>query len=304
MMSKKLILIIAGAIIAGAGIFWLMKSLISKDQGPASLKITSSPTVTVFLDNQHLGKTPYEGTVKTGEYTLKLIPESETNTLSWETKIKLASGLLTYINHDFGDQELTSGGEILTLEKITGSKAEISVLSTPDGASVILDGSPQGTTPLMLANIEAGDHEINVSASGFLERGVKIKTTPGFKLVASFQLALSTATPSASPNPASSANPSGTPKPSPKVTPTPKSTASPSAEISRPYVKILETNLTCESTTCLNVRMEPNKNATISATVKTGENYPLLDEQSGWYKIKYESTREGWISGQYAEKYE
>ena len=292
-MNKNIILVSIGAVLVGVGIFWATRLLLGRETGPAILKITSTPQATIFLDTQHLGKTPYEDKVKSGEYTLKLIPESETTAVSWQAKVKLSPGVLTFINRELGEQELTSAGEILTLEKISGKLAEIAVLSTPDGAQVSLDGASRGTTPLVLQNIEPGDHELSLSAPGFVQRGVKVKTTPGFKLVASFQLALSSAqaTPSATPTPA----PTGSPKP----TTSPRPTVSPGVELPRPYVKILDT-----PTGWLRVRFEPSTSATEAAKVNPGETYPLLGEQSGWYKIRYEGINEGWISGQYAEKFE
>lgn len=302
-MNKKIFSIVLGVFLIGVGIFFIAKFLTNKEQGPASLKITATPTSTIFLETQHLGKTPFEDKVKSGEYTLKLIPEGGT-TSSWQTKIKITPGVLTYVNHEFGDQELTSAGEILSLEKISGKTvAEIAVLSTPDGAQVSLDGSNKGSTPLVVSNVEPGDRELTVSAPGFVKRGVKVKTTAGFKLVASFQLALSSvsATPSPSPTTTPGASPKTSPKPtaSPKVTASPKLTASPSAELQRPYVKILDT-----PTGWLRVRMEPSTSATEAAKVNPGQTFPLLSQQSGWYKIRYEEKKEGWISGQYAEKFE
>ncbi len=290
-MNRNIIFIVLGAVLLGLGIFAGLRLLSNRNQGPANLKITSNPATTVFLDTQHLGKTPYEGEVKAGEYTLKLIPEGPAAP-SWQTKINLAPGVLTFVNHDFGDQELTSAGEILTLEKISGKNAEVAVLSTPDGAQVTLDGTLRGATPLVLPNIEAGDHEVSVAAPGFLTRGVKVKATPGFKLVASFQLALSTtASPSATPSP------SGSPTASPKTSPKPSGT--PGTALPKPYVKILDT-----PTGFLRVRMEPSTSATEAAKVNPGETFPLVDEQSGWYKIKYSGANTGWIAGQYAEKFE
>lgn len=296
-LSKNFILGILGVIILVLGIFVVSKFLINRNQASANLKILSVPQATIFLESQHLGKTPYEDKTKAGEYTLKLIPESGASNLSsWETKIKLTSGVLTYINHEFGDQEVTSAGEILTLEKISSKNSEIAVLSTPDGAKVTLDGLDRGITPLVLSEIEPGDHEISLTTSDYLDRAIKVKTSPGFKLIASFQLAMSTI-PSPSATPSASPVASTSPKPTPKTSP--KSSASPSSSLKKPYVKILET-----PTGWLRVRVEPDKNATEAAKVNPGETYSLLGEQSGWYKIKYQETSEGWISGQYAEKYE
>jgi len=51
----------------------------------------------------------------------------------------------------------------------------------------------------------------------------------------------------------------------------------------------------------LNVRSGPGQNNPIIAKVVPGETYPLLEETSGWYKIKL-PTQDGWISSQYAKK--
>jgi len=52
------------------------------------------------------------------------------------------------------------------------------------------------------------------------------------------------------------------------------------------------------------VRKEPSTASDEVAKVNDGEQYPLLDSQSGWYQIEYAAGQTGWISGQYAEKFE
>ena len=54
----------------------------------------------------------------------------------------------------------------------------------------------------------------------------------------------------------------------------------------------------------LNVRQEASTSAEILTKINPGELYSLLDENNGWFKIVYEDSKEGWISGQYAKKYE
>jgi hypothetical protein len=51
----------------------------------------------------------------------------------------------------------------------------------------------------------------------------------------------------------------------------------------------------------LNVREGPSQANKILTTVKPGEKYPLLKEQSGWYQIKVGNIN-GWVSSQYAKK--
>jgi hypothetical protein len=302
MINKRLIILILGVALIIGGIFLFIRLLAGRGQGQAILKIKSTPSATVFLDTQHLGKTPYEGKAPSGEYTLKLVPESGSFASSWETKIKLAPSVLTYINRELTDQELTSAGEILTLDKISSPKGEIAVLSNPDGAQVSLDNQEPKLTPTSFLEVDEGNHELSISSPGFKSRSIEVKITPGFKLVVSVQLAFSSeASPSASPSP----SPSGTPKPttSPKAGASPKPTVSPAVQIPKPYVTISQT---CwpECPGQLRVRVEPDKTATEAARVDAGDSFPLLEQKSGWYKIRYEGTKEGWISSQYAKKFE
>lgn len=275
----------------------------------AVLKVNSSPEVTVFLDNQNLGGTPYKGEVEAGEYTLKLVPD-DSNFSSWESRITLKSNLLTYVNRDLGASDVLSGGETLELEKISGKNGQISVISTPDGATVSLDSEVKDVTPLVLDDIEPKVYDLLVSKDGFKPRALKIEVTSGYKVLATFNLAASSqgelsASPSADPN--ASADPDASPESSPKSSPAEK--PSPSAKTSsakssppaKPYVEILDT-----PTGFLNVRDEPSTSGSeILTKVDPGEYFKLLDENdSGWLKIEYKKGEEGWISGQYAKKYE
>lgn len=307
--NKRVIVIGVGVLVLGTVIFFLAKFFLIKENGPASLKITSNPAATIFLDNQHLGKTPYEDKVKPGEYSLKLVPDSINNAASFEAKIKLEPATLTFINRNLKENELVSSGESLTLEKINSKSSEVAVLSTPDAAMINLDGINKGTTPQILTkDVDPGDHEISVSANGFSDGKINVKAISGYKVIVSFKLALLTMPENAT----NSAGASPTPKPtaSASATATPKSSTSPSGtpkpEPARPYVKILDTgtNLSTCSVNCLRIRVEPNAAATEAGKINSGETAPFLGEQSGWYKIKYETTKEGWISGQYAEKFE
>lgn len=315
---KKILILILGVVVLGGGVLLFLKSRLgSEGQGQAVLRVNSNTTATVFLDGRDIGKTPYEDKVAPGEYTVKLIPESTvTSLVSWEEKVRLTPNLLTYVSRDLGESEVTSAGEVLTLEKIAGTDAQIAVITTPDGATITLSGSDKGTTPQVLEGIEPGNYDLTVATSGYTSRTVKVKTTGGYKLTAAFQLAL-VSEPSVSPTPTPtpigegpSSTPKATPKGAVKASPkaTPKATSVPGASASpktkasppaKPYVEILDT-----PTGFLRVRKEPSTSAEELARLSPGEFFPLLDEESGWYKIEYESDKDGWISGQYAEKFE
>ena len=251
------------------------------------LKVASNPTASVFLDNKHVGRTPVETKVASGDYTIRLVPETTTQTLaSWQDSIKIAPDILTYVNANLAESEFTTSVETMWLEKISSKLAEVAVRTNPDGAMASIDGETKGITPISIPNITAGDHALAIISSGFLPRNIKIKTTAGYKLNAIIKLALSGETPEV-------ASPSSTPQP------TPTKSSGAATDPAKPFVTIKDT-----PTGFLRVRVEPSTSASEAARINPGEKYHIEDEKTGWYQIKYDAKNLGWISGQYATKTE
>jgi len=253
-----------------------------RDNRQAGIKIVSTPVASVFFDDDLKGKTPFDQKMSAGTYLIKLTPDG-TDMTSWQKEINLQAGLITYINRELGKSELSSSGEVLILENTGEDKSSISVISTPDGATVALDGQEKGTTPLLLSDIEVGEHTLFVFAPGFRDRQVKVNTTSGHKLIVEIQLALV--------NDEKEATDSATTDSESKDT---SETSSSGATL-----KILDT-----PTGWLRVRFEPTLSASEAAKVDPGDEFELLDEKEGWYKIEYEKGKEGWISSRYADKAE
>lgn len=303
-MGKKLLLFFATI---GAS-FFLSGCTLKK--APAALQINTTPASNVFIDGKLLGKTPYQSSdFKEGEIVIKLIPEStDTPLSSWESKIKLTSGVLTLIDRELSASENTSSGQILTLEKIKDTKsAAMSIISDPDGALIKINGEAKGFSPLTQEGISEGDYEISASKENYIEKRIKAKVAMGYKLIVNVKLSQGASqvviTPSPTRIPSGKITPSAKVTPVGKITPTgkvtPKPTLSSSDNLEKPYVLIKDT-----PTGWLRVRTGPAISGTELAKVNPGEQYPLLGEQTGWYKIQYASGKEGWVSSQYAEKFE
>lgn len=267
------------------------------------LRVNSEPAASIFLNNVHKGRTPFEGKVPAGEYTIKLVSDSPVVDVSpWQGKINVSPNLLTYVNRDLSVLEISSAGEVLWLEKISSSQSELLVTTVPDGATIILNDETKGVTPMTIAAVDPGDYSLTVSSPGFLSRTVKVKLTGGYKLNASVQLALSpqntieTDTPEATSG--SDLNPEPSPSPSPDGQEKDKE-ASPSSDMpdpEKPYVVISST-----PTGFLRVRSEPSVLSDEISRVEPGDKFTILDTEKDWYKISYDGKNEGWISGQYAD---
>ena len=300
-MKKKGLMIIVG-ILALVLIGIIVKTKFLGQQGPGALQVNATPRATVFIDGTQAGMTPFfNDKVKAGEHTIKLVPESTTDSLvSWEGKINLLPGIITAINRTLGSSESASSGEIISLEKIgRKDKSSLAVVSIPDQAVVKVNGEPKGFTPLTIDDLAPADYQVTISSSGYEERSVSAHAVGGYKLIINVQLAqkiegIEQATPSGELEEGTTPTPSGKVTPTPKITTTPKVEATPPE---KPYVKVKET-----PTGFLRVRVEPSTSATEAAKINPGEMYPYLNEEkSGWLKIEYEKDKEGWVSGVYVD---
>lgn len=308
LMKKKGLIIVVGVLVLVL-IGLIVKSKFFGRQGPGALQVSATPRATVFIDGTQAGMTPFfNDKVKAGEHTIKLVPESTTDSLiSWEGKVNLLPGIITAINRTLGSSESASSGEMISLEKIgRKDKSSLAVVSIPDQAVVKVNGEPKGFTPLTIDDLVPADYQVTIGSSGYEERSVSAHAVGGYKLIINVQLAQKI-------EGIEQATPSGeleegkvTPTPSGKVTPTPKTTTTPIPKTTprleatppaKPYVKVKDT-----PTGFLRVRTEPSTTATEAAKINPGEMYPYLNEEkSGWLKIEYEKDKEGWVSGVYVD---
>lgn len=211
-----------------------------------------------------MGKTPYEnGGLKSGDYTLKL----STETANWETKLHLSPGVFTIANRNFAPTEASSSAEVLTLDVGEG----LTVLSTPGGASVILDDKEVGATPFTTREISPGAHQLTITRSSFVPKTIPINVNPNYKLTAQVWL-------------------------SQEQVALPETTSATASAKSKATIMI------SSPTGWLRVRKGAGTSFAEIGRVNNGEKYQVQEEQDGWAKIKLESGQEGWVSVQYAKK--
>lgn len=228
----------------------------------AALQVSAKPDASVFLDGKHLGKTPYySDQLKAGTYTLK-ISASEA---SYIEKVTLKSGSLTVVSRELNDNPLAQSGEVLWLEEGKG----IFVSSSPPSADVVIDGNLKGKTPLLLNQIEEGEHKVLLSHDSYQDLEFSIKTSKKNRLIANVVLASDIA----------------------------KSSKIEKTETQQsPQLEILKT-----PQGFLRVRREPALDAPEVGRVNTGDKFDIIQETEDWIKISFEGKL-GWISAQYTKK--
>lgn len=298
-MASKIVYLIVLILLFVGGVFGYTYYKSQQTQA-GRIKILSSPTAGIFIDNVSVGRTPYEGRIDIGEHEIKLIPEGiATDTVSWQSNVNILNGTLTYINRELGSSEVTSAGEMFTVtdkefETTDRNNGEVYVLTEPNGAIVYLNNDEKGVAPLVLRDVPKGDHELSVYLPGFFRRTHKVNVEAGKQTRATFTLSVDQTKQSLDE----------------VIEQRDERIASEEAEKAeeeeefqqdsedeqeeRIVIVIDET-----STGWLRVRASAGVGSEEVGRVDPGDEFEVLDEQSGWYQIEYDGRNTGWVSSQF-----
>ncbi|OPY37123.1 MAG: PEGA domain protein [Methanoregula sp. PtaU1.Bin051] len=133
-----------------------------------TLAVMSNPAeARVLVDGIMVGLTPYSGTTIAGEHTVKV---SKINYEDYTTTVTVEGGKTTTVT-----ATLVPSGKPATG---TGS---VSVISTPVGANVYIDGVYYGPAPVS-ADLAAASHSIKVSMPGYSDFVSTVSITAGQSL--------------------------------------------------------------------------------------------------------------------------
>jgi hypothetical protein len=277
-----------------------------------SVQAEDGASFQVYLDDIHLGQTPIQRSdLKPGSYRLKLDPGN--GTTLYEGTIRLHKGTVSTVLWSFAGTQPTGTGQILELEPLPSkSRAELSVITVPEGSTVQLNNTTYGLSPVILDEAEAGQYSLTLNAVGHVKKTIAVRIEEGHRLHVFSRLERS-ADSLSSPLPATGsadtaatdsallAPPTTSPKASASPSPTPKAsttgtTTTTPGTLTPPYLTVKETG-----TGWLRVRETPSATATELAKVDVGTKHSVEKVQNGWYEIEYETGKTGWVSGQYVE---
>lgn len=229
----------------------------------SGISVLSLPSeAKVSLDGTEVGSTPYENQTLEPKEYLVKI---EKDGVSWEGKVKLGAETLTVINRELSTDGAFGAGEILSLEKGKG----LTIVANPSDSQIEIDGKSYGSSPASL-DIPPGDHTISLSHGNYQKRNIMAKVPDNFNLKIVADLSLSEADLTTI------------------STPPIKTTA---------QVKVLDT-----PTGFLRVRDKPSVSGKEVGRVKPGDTLVLLEEISGWDRVRLTDNTEGYVSSSYVEK--
>ncbi|KKR78189.1 MAG: PEGA domain protein [Candidatus Curtissbacteria bacterium GW2011_GWA1_40_9] len=228
----------------------------------AALQVTTNPQASVFLDNKHLGKTPFfSDQLQDGTHTIKVSASEAV----YVDKVELKNGALTVVNRDLNNSLFAQSGEVLWL---TEGKNDVFIATNPPNSEVTIDGQYQGKSPILINDLDNGDHKVLITNTGYFDREFTIKNSNNYKLVANVTLASQTA----------------------------KNQQSQEKSDQVKKVEILNT-----PQRFLKVRKEPDYTAQEIGQVELGTTYEVIQEIEDWVKISFDGKL-GWIYSQYTKK--
>ncbi len=70
----------------------------------------------------------------------------------------------------------------------SGAMGALAIESRPAGASVLLNGKPSGTTPMMINDLAPGDYRVTLSLSGYREFATTVRVVAGERARAAARL--------------------------------------------------------------------------------------------------------------------
>lgn len=229
----------------------------------SGISVISTPKdATVYLNDEDVGKTPYER----GDLEVgEYVVRLEKDDSVWQGNVKLNGGMVTIVNRDLAKQTPSSAGEILTLIKGKG----LTVISNPGNAKVTIDSKETGNSPIEV-DLGSGEHTIFIDHPNYIKRSIRISLPEGFNLTVFVDLALSEADLST---------------------------------ISTPVIRTTQELVVRNTPTgFLRVRDKPSLKGVEIAQVNVGDTLILLEESSGWDRIRLPDGVEGYVSATYVEK--
>lgn len=247
-----------------------VRNLVGKN-AKAGIRVESNLPSKVFLNDEEVGSAPYQtDSLKPGDYKVSLKADESTSSAKvfWQGYAKLTEGTLTIIIRDNSDAKEVSSGEIISLEPGKGA----TITSSPSGAQVTIDGKLVGNTPILVVDLEEGEHQFIISRENFLKRSIRSKVIEGFNLNLAVDLAIT----------------------EPDLTKLPQT---PTTATDLIVIKNTPTGF-------LRVRDNPGLGGKEIAQIKPKEEYVLLEETPGWVRIRLKDGKEGWVSSSYIQKKE
>lgn len=301
-LQRVLMVIVATVVLSGCTLPF------SKQPSAGLLVLTDDQLARVYVNNQLAGDTPVEQSkLQPGTHRVRLEPHDQ-HLQTHEVIVKLYPNTQSVINWQLGTTVDEHAGVVLELEPAQHvDTPHLIVQSNPDISIVQIDGKSAGLTPVIENGLADGEHELQVSAPGYLRTKHFVRLIRGYTLRATVTLPREASPIPSNPTTEQEAQGEGSASESISVSASPPATRAASRRdvvlqgetTSREELGVLVVRET--PTGELRVRTAPNTTSQQIDVVQVGTRLSYVQEQPGWYEVEYAPQKYGWVSGEYVE---
>ena len=126
----------------------------------SNITLTTNEGADIYVNNQLKGRGKWTGALKAGEYIVECKQEGHRPT---------SQGITVEVNAD----------KTIELQKPTPITGFVSVISSPSGATVLIDGKERGKTPCNVSDVLVGNRRVALSMSGYATASTSIVVKEG-----------------------------------------------------------------------------------------------------------------------------
>ena len=124
------------------------------------ITLTTNEGADIYVNNQLKGRGKWTGALKAGEYIVECKQEGHRPT---------SQGITVEVNAD----------KSIELQRPTPITGFVSVISSPSGATVLIDGKERGKTPCNVSDVLVGNRRVTLSMSGYTTASTSIVVKEG-----------------------------------------------------------------------------------------------------------------------------
>jgi len=150
----------------------------AKEPATGSLSVVTNPDgASVYLNGNLEGTSPTTiSDLSAGTYTLKI---TRTGYTDFTQSVTVTAGKKTQMTLTLVKKDGTTKPDPSSTTPPSGSAGEVSIASSPSGASVSFDGSDKGKTPVTLQKVNAGSHTLKLTLAGYQDKTLTIPVEAG-----------------------------------------------------------------------------------------------------------------------------
>jgi hypothetical protein len=159
------------------------------------IEVRSTPSdARVMVNGRDVGRTPMTAeNIAPGSHTLRIVREgyrplerrvtvtSDRPSLSVSVQLTPERPAAKVASATTARSDRTPAREPAPQPSLNKTTGALFIESRPAGASVLIDGKPSGTTPMLLEGLNAGDHVVHIDAQGYRRWTSAVRIVSGLR---------------------------------------------------------------------------------------------------------------------------